>query len=143
MTLRRGSAPTALHPVNWLDSGRCKRGADRLGLSHLGRHSSLRLAKYDGVSGATSGSASADVAAPGFRRRGSLPYELGRKLSNNEAVASRRLQVADSAKLSLRRGSAPCDLLRNTSTSIASCWIQFRDRVKMKVSIFVFLSSSL
>jgi len=43
-----------------------------------------------------------------------------------------------------RRGSAPSDLLRNTSASIASCWIQFRDRVKVKVRfclvLFVFLT---
>ena len=36
--------------------------------------------------------------------------------------------------LGSRRGSAPSDLLRNTSASIASCWIQFRDRIKVKVS---------
>lgn len=35
--------------------------------------------------------------------------------------------------LGLRRGSAPSDLLRNTGASIASCWIQFRDRIKVKV----------
>ena len=60
LTLRRGSAPTALHPVNWqLDCNRTKRPA-----VHLGRHGSLRLSKYDHN-------------APDFRRRGSLPYELG------------------------------------------------------------------
>lgn len=132
LTLRRGSAPTALHPVNWLETNRCKWAAERMALpAHLGRHNSLRLAKLD---------ASGMADAPCFRRRGSLPYELGRKLqANHEASAARtRLQLGDNgvnngAKLNLRRGSAPCDLLRNTSASIASCWIQFRDRVKMKV----------
>ena len=49
---------------------------------------------------------------------------------------SGRLQITDcSSKFDLasRRGSAPSDLLRNTSASIASCWIQFRDRIKVKV----------
>lgn len=124
LTLRRGSAPTALHPVNWqLDCNRSKRPA-----VHLGRHGSLRLSKYDHN-------------APDFRRRGSLPYELGSRktplLTANELSmdSARAPLLADRSKnpdLGSRRGSAPSDLLRNTSASIASCWIQFRDRIKVK-----------
>ena len=120
LTLRRGSAPTALHPLNWLDSPRGKRNAS---VTHFGRHGSLRLAKC------------LDQSEPSLRRRGSLPYELGRKLSCHEPVG-RIIPVSPECTkfdVGLRRGSAPSDLLRNTGASIASCWIQFRDRIKMKV----------
>ena len=146
LTLRRGSAPTALHPVNWLDSSRTKRAAPAV---HLGRRGSLRVSNYDHN-------------AAHFRRRGSLPYELGRKLPINANDPSNSISYSyqfwsiflrwfrlvigivpapviamDCSKLDLgsRRGSAPSELLRNTSASIASCWIQLRDRIKVKVSL--------
>lgn len=126
LTLRRGSAPTALHPLNWLENPpRCKRSnAATLG-PFFGRQGSLRLANCS------------DHNEPSLRRRGSLPYELGRKLSGHVLAESigRVIPVpAESFKLnpSLRRGSAPSDLLRNTSASITSCLNQFRDRIKIK-----------
>ncbi|XP_046652777.1 uncharacterized protein LOC124343496 isoform X3 [Daphnia pulicaria] len=120
LTLRRGSAPTALHPLNWLDIPRSKRNGPA---TQFGRQGSLRLAKC------------LDQNEPGFRRRGSLPYELGRKLSGHESTVARLVPgSSDCAEfdIGVRRSSAPSDLLRNTGASIASCWIQFRDRVKMK-----------
>ncbi|XP_059350761.1 uncharacterized protein LOC130692882 isoform X1 [Daphnia carinata] len=119
LTLRRGSAPTALHPLNWLDSPRSKRNSS---MTHFGRQGSLRLTNLD-------------QSEPGLRRRGSLPYELGRKLSGHDCIVGRLIpETSDCAKIDVgvRRGSAPSDLLRNTGASIASCWIQLRDRVKMK-----------
>lgn len=92
-------------------------------MTHFGRQGSLRLTNLD-------------QSEPGLRRRGSLPYELGRKLSGHDCVVGRLIpESSDCAKIDVgvRRGSAPSDLLRNTSASIASCWIQLRDRVKMKV----------
>ncbi len=101
-------------------------------MTHFGRQGSLRLAKYF------------DQNEPGLRRRGSLPYELGRKLSGHESAVGRLIPGSSDVKfdIGVRRGSAPSDLLRNTGASIASCWIQFRDRVKMKVfrSFFFFLN---
>jgi hypothetical protein len=113
-----------LHPLNWLDIPRSKRNSP---VTHFGRQGSLRLAKYF------------DQNEPSLRRRGSLPYELGRKLSGYESTIGRLIPGSpDCAEFDtgVRRGSAPSDLLRNTGASIASCWIQFRDRVKMKVSFF-------
>lgn len=118
-----------MHPLNWLDIPRSKRNCPA---TQFGRQGSLRLAKC------------LDQNEPGFRRRGSLPYELGRKLSGHESTVARLVPgSSDCAEfdIGVRRSSAPSDLLRNTGASIASCWIQFRDRVKMKVlHQFLFLS---
>lgn len=122
--LRRGSAPTALHQLNWLDTQRGKENSNAS--AFLGRQGSLRLAHCS------------DKDEPSLRRRGSLPYELGRKFSGHVVgdVKGKMITLPPEQPkldLSLRRGSAPSDLLRSTSASITSSLVQFRDRMKTKV----------
>lgn len=50
-------------------------------------------------------------------------------MEQSEQLFSDRSKIPD---LGSRRGSAPSDLLRNTSASIVNSWIQFRDRIKVK-----------
>ena len=74
---------------------------------------------------------------PSLRRRGSLPYELGRKNSGtNEPMRMFTMPHDISAvNLFLRRGSAPSNLFRCASTTATSGVILTRDRGNKKVKV--------
>lgn len=107
-TMKRGSTTIVLQPLKWMKNSRENQSSTSSPSSK--RHGSL------------SDSNCSDVSELGLRRRGSLPY--GRPGPPKCCL---------DLDLGPRRGSAPCDLLRNTSPFFTDYFVRIRDRVKMKV----------
>lgn len=121
---RRGSAPTTYQPHAQLDISRLKRSCN---LMNFGRNNTFRISKYSDQNGC------------GLRRRGSLPYDIGRRFSASEWSMGPKL-TSEATDSDVRRDSASPSV--HSTVNASRCKAPAAERLIGKVSFCTYYQVS-